>query len=373
MPVSMPSPRPTSMMTVSISTCESLMSIDSMICSSVGTSSFCVMTTRPLMRLSWRTVVFSFESSPALTSPVRWLADFFAADVPPVGVLRVRLPPDPCLAFWFWFALLDPFDDGALPMRSLIMSETSSARAYLRRYTFTTVSGVVSTSSCSMTLSKKSMFDFIVTMISLFDRSSARISTLPRIMPRSASETFITSDWLLADAAAGWLPFWPGRRSMLPRSGGRGALFCCCAWFWFTALPFFSCSFCDSCTIASSAILMSWAEAFFTWRTNTFSRTGVATSTALAISSMRLMFCSVSVTRIELVRSNTSSTPSLDLSPSSTFCASSVAMFLNGIIIDTVRLVSPTFVSESMMSGMPPLRTSLRGSARTKLSPYGSR
>ena len=85
------------------------------------------------------------------------------------------------------------------------------------------------------------------------------------------------------------------------------------------------------------------------------------------------MFCSVSVTRIEFVRSKTSSTPLLDFRPSSTFWASSVAMFLKEIIIDTVRLVSPSLVSWSMYSGMPSLRTSFLGSARTKLSPYGSR
>ena len=109
------------------------------------------------MRLSARTVVFSLESSPGFASPVRWFALLRAvlAAVAPVGLETRVVPPCPrAAAFWLPFA--EDFDDGALPMRSFIMSATSSASAYLRRYTFTTVSGVVSTSSCLMTFSKKS-------------------------------------------------------------------------------------------------------------------------------------------------------------------------------------------------------------------------
>ena len=145
------------MMTVSIKTWESFTSIASMMLSTTGTSSLFVITTRPLMRLSARTVVFSLESSPGFASPVRWFALLRAAwfGCAPVGVETRVVPPCPrAAAFWLFLELL--FDDGALPMRSLIMSETSSASAYLRRYTLTTVSGVVSTSNCLMTFSKKS-------------------------------------------------------------------------------------------------------------------------------------------------------------------------------------------------------------------------
>ena len=83
------------------------------------------------MRLSARTVVFSLESSPACGSPVRLLADCRGAAVCPV----VMFAPPPvevfAAAFWLDFALA--LLDGALPMRSLIMSETSSASAYLSR------------------------------------------------------------------------------------------------------------------------------------------------------------------------------------------------------------------------------------------------
>ena len=67
----------------------------------------------------------------------------------------------------------------------------------------------------------------------------------------------------------------------------------------------FPVSFCDSVTIVSSAVSMSLAAANLIWRTNTSSKTGVAMSIALAISSIRLMFSCVSVTRIAFVRSNT--------------------------------------------------------------------
>ena len=98
----------------------------------VGTSSFSVMTTIPLMRLSARTVVFSFVSSPALASPLLWFAGFLADDAV-CELFRVRLPPLPDLALAFWFCPDRELDDDELPMRSFIMSLTSSASAYLRR------------------------------------------------------------------------------------------------------------------------------------------------------------------------------------------------------------------------------------------------
>ena len=84
------------------------------------------------MRLSARTVVLSFESSPAFASPERWFAGFFAAVAGAAALLRVMLLPDPFFAFWFVFLLL-LCDEDELPIRSLIMSLTSSASAYLRR------------------------------------------------------------------------------------------------------------------------------------------------------------------------------------------------------------------------------------------------
>ena len=129
MPLSIPLSSDTSMMTVSISTCASLMSIASMMASTVGTSSFWVITTRPLMRLSARTVVFSLESSPACGSPVRLLVD--GRDAEPVVMFAP--PPVEVFAAAFWLDFVVDLPDGALPMRSLIMSETSSASAYLRR------------------------------------------------------------------------------------------------------------------------------------------------------------------------------------------------------------------------------------------------
>ena len=191
-------------------------------------------------------------------------------------------------------------------------------------------------------------------------------------MPRSASETLITSDSLFT-GGAGWLALEFRELRSLGIIGRPASVEAGDAFWLLAALPFFSSSFCDSCTIASSAVFMSCALAFLTCRTNTFSRTGVAMSIERAISSMRFMFCSVSVTRMEFVRSKTSRMPLLDLKPSSAFCASSVPMFLKGIIIETTRPVSPSFVSGSMMSGMPSLRTSFLGSARMKRSPYGSR
>ena len=158
------------------------------------------------------------------------------------------------------------------------------------------------------------MFAFEVTMMSLFERSSERISTLPRIMPRSASETEVTSDgWLTGAAGWGVLRL----RSRGP-NGVVGAELADCAAV-FGCLPSFSSSSLLFCTIASSAVLMSTAAALWIWRTNTFSVTGVSTSIIRAISRIRLMFASVSVMMIELVRSKTSSTPLADLKPSSAF------------------------------------------------------
>ena len=88
------------------------------------------------------------------------------------------------------------------------------------------------------------------------------MSTLPRIIPRSASDIDVTVD-SSGFGCSGWLRLEP--RSLGPASGERVVipefapeLFC-------TALPFFSCSFCDSWTICSRAVLMSFAEAFSTW------------------------------------------------------------------------------------------------------------
>ena len=112
-----------------MSTWLSLMSIDSMICSMTGTSSLFVMTTMPLMRLSASMVVFSFESSPVFASPVRWFTDFFWE----VPVVTLLFCPPACLELAFWLPLEELLDDAALPMRSFIMSATSSHSAYLRR------------------------------------------------------------------------------------------------------------------------------------------------------------------------------------------------------------------------------------------------
>ena len=92
------------------------------------------------------------------------------------------------------------------------------------------------------------MFAFDVMMMSLFDRSSGTISTLPRIMPRSASETVMTSDSLLTGCGAGWACGWLRPRS--PRRGiGRLNIDICCAEGFVGAL-FFSCHFIASSTIA---------------------------------------------------------------------------------------------------------------------------
>ena len=137
-------------------------------------------------------------------------------------------------------------------MRSLSIDSTSSASAYLRRITSMLTSGVVSTSSVEITLSKKSMFVFAVMMMSLLERSSATISTLPRIMPRSASETAAVRTAFGVDGVGSGL-LRPGRLLRLRRRFGCGAagrakpgppldLT--------VAAPFWS-SFCDSVTIVS--------------------------------------------------------------------------------------------------------------------------
>ncbi len=337
---------------------------------SVGISSVRAITTSPFMRLSARTVTFSLESSPAFDSPLRWFAPVFELDDEREDVLRVKFPPEPDFEFWFAFWRDEPLDLelAELPIKSFIMSETSSASAYLRRITSTFTSGVVSTSSCSITLSKKSIFDFEVITTSLLERSSARISTLPRMRPLSASETLVTSDSTLTGVWVCSSPRLGRRRSVEEGADAERAMLFACAFC--CALPVFSSSFCDSWTIVSSAVLMSVAEAFFICRTNTFSSTGVAISIALAISSILLMFWRVSVTSIEFVRSNTCKSPSFDLKPSSAFCASSCAeIFLKGIIIDTTLPESLPSDSGSIISGMPCLRASLRGTALTNFSP----
>ena len=70
----------------------------------------------------------SFESSPVFASPERWFTLWRWGAAAP-GVLRVMLLLCPLRAFWFGFLLVELFDEDELPMRSFIMSETSSASA----------------------------------------------------------------------------------------------------------------------------------------------------------------------------------------------------------------------------------------------------
>ena len=72
-------------------------------------------------------------------------------------------------------------------------------------------------------------------------------------------------------------------------------------------------------------------------------------SIAFAISSIRLIFCHVSVTRIEFVRSKTLRMPVSDLKFSSAFCASSVAIDLNDIMTE-ITLPSLASTGTSAMS-----------------------
>ena len=65
------------------------------------------------------------------------------------------------------------------------------------------VSGVVSISSSSITASKHFILSGSVTIISLLDRSSAMISTLPRIIPRSASDKLVICDSLTVGCGGG--------------------------------------------------------------------------------------------------------------------------------------------------------------------------
>ena len=132
-------------------------------------------------------------------------------------------------------------------------------------------------------------------------------------------------------------------------------------------------SFCDSVTIVSSAVLMSFATAYSIWRTNTSSVTGVATSSSLMTSSMRFTFSCVSVTRIVFVRSNTWKRPFGSLKPSMAFCASSAVMFSRRIIWLTTRPCSGSgFPGIFMRIGLPWVRSVLRWSARRNFSPNGS-
>ena len=97
------------------------------------------------------------------------------------------------------------------------------------------------------------MFVFAVMMMSLLERSSATISTLPRIMPRSASEmAAVSTGFGLAGVGAGVLA--PGRLLRLSSRFGWGGVtgrakpgapevFGAAADFWS--------SFCDSVTIVS--------------------------------------------------------------------------------------------------------------------------
>ena len=195
MPVLRSSPSVTSTITVSMSTCESLTSISSMTSLTARMSALRAITTIPLMRLSARILMLSLLSSPrdedALFENVGLaVCGRVAAPPAPARVcVRLRFAVPFFAVFWFWLFFACEEED-PLPMRSFSIEATSSDSAYLRRMTSTSTSGVVSTSSVSITLSKKSMFVFAVMTMSLLERSSARISTLPRIMPRSASETW---------------------------------------------------------------------------------------------------------------------------------------------------------------------------------------
>ena len=168
------------------------------------------------------------------------------------------------------------------------------------------MSGVVSTSSDSITLSKKSMFVLEVTKMSLLERSSGTITTLPRIMPLSASETLVTMLCTVGVVGLGWLfcGGMPGRRRSVP--DGWDAMpgrFGWLTWPDFARFDSFSSCFCDSSTIFCIAVCMSVAFAFLIWRTYTFSFTGVATSISLATWRILMMFCWVSVARILPIRS----------------------------------------------------------------------
>ena len=371
------------MITVSMSTWESLTSMSSMTSFTARMSALRAMTMMPLMRSSARILMLSLLSSPSeedarcenvgLAVCARD-ADVFAAVRLPACCVRLRLPWLPRCVFWFWL-FLDWDEELPLPMRSFSIDATLSASAYLRRITSTWTSGVVSTSSVSMTLSKKSMFAFDVMTISLFERSSARMSTLPRIMPRSASET--CASIVAFGVGAGGGCCWPGRFS-----SRRGGCTAGCgraeakpgapeafvppeaAWV----------SFCDSVTIVSSAVLMSVARAYWIWRTKTSSSTGFATSSSRMTSSMRLMFSCVSVTRIVLLRWKTWKSPFGSLKPSIASCASLASMCCRRISWLITRPFSGTaFVAGSSIDvRMPWVRTDLRSKARMKMSSNGS-
>ena len=337
-------------------------------------------TTMPLMRLSARILMLSLLSSPSVEAAVFEKVGFVVCGrvaAPPARVcvrLRFAAPFFAAFAFELFFACEE---DEPFPMRSFSIEATSSDSAYLRRMTSTFTSGVVSTSSVSMTLSKKSMFVFVVMMMSLFERSSARISTLPRIMPRSASETWaIIVTFGVAGASSGLLR--PGRLWRLrSRPGGGvagradvkpGAPL--------AFGPDVACwpSFCDSVTIVSRAVLISVATAYWIWRTKTSSRTGFATSSSRTTSSIRLMFSCVSVTRIVLLRSKTWKSPFGSLKPSSAFCASSAVMCRRRMSWLMTRPFSGTaFVAGiSIAVRMPCVRTLLRSKARRKILSKGS-
>ena len=175
-------------------------------------------------------------------------------------------------------------------MRSLNMSETSSASAYLRRYTLTFVSSVVFTSRASMIFLNNCMFSAFVIRMILLDFGSAIAVTRPLMMPCDASEALTTRAAAGVSAGAGW----PERRGT-PRServteDGRGAEL-----FGLFKPPFFcrsSCSFSESATIFSMIGTMSLALAFTIWMHSTSGSgsAGCSTSISSTISSMRLMF-----------------------------------------------------------------------------------
>ena len=220
------------------------------------------------------------------------------------------------------------------------------------------------------------MFALFVMTMSLLERSSARMSTLPRIMPRSASETAATrlAFGVLAGVSGFCCPRRLGRFSRRPGCCGGVLLPKPSPPDVFAPEVSFCVSFWDSVTIVSSAVLMSVATAYSIWRTNTSSVTGVATSRSLMISSIRLTFSCVSVTRIEFVRSNACSWPLGSLNPSMAFCASSVVMFTRRIIwLTTLPFSDRGLPGMFIRIGLPCVRSVLRWSARRNLSPNGSR
>ncbi len=106
-------------------------------------------------------------------------------------MLRPSSPPAPAAAPGV--ADFESVFGEAAPISSFNIPAITLDSAYSRRITFTTTSGFVSTSRAFTIFSKNFMFSRRVMKISRFVRSSATMSTLPRIMPRSASATICAS------------------------------------------------------------------------------------------------------------------------------------------------------------------------------------